>query len=362
MALTYTENITQAGAYTIQVITLAGVPQPGQVIDWTTYGQTLTKTVAFESLDTLGYYVQNQTNAQPISFWQTNNGYTLNSPVGFPVNATYTLNTNQITFVLNQSDVVDFSISQITTPTPTPTPSPTPTSTPTSTGGPSTTLYMSGSNIGSGTQGIVTFWTDACGEGTQIASAVGDPWNALYNIPGGALNFTPTQLAIGIGLEIPFYTSEVWIQTTNQSCPTCHGPYPVDTIWATPTPEPTVTPTPMPTNNATSTPTPTSTPPPMINYRISECIYGLSYNVPKTNFCVSGTLTTLADPGLSIGDTVRFIEANNSTDCASGAPSVLCGVVTSTNYYSSHQGTDAIMIHYGVSSGGCTDIIHCPQP
>jgi hypothetical protein len=227
-------------------------------------------------------------------------------------------------------------------------------------------MYISGSNIGSGTQGFVTFWADACGtpDGTQISSAVGDPYNTLHNIPGGALNFTPQQLEIGIGIEVPYYTTEVWIKTTAETCPTCHGPIPVDTIWSTPTPIPTATPTPQPTNNATSTPTPqpTATPTPsMINYKVYDCNTGYEYNFPKTAYCSNGTLVAIPDPGFNIGDTVRFILASNSTTCASGAPTIHCGTINHTHYSSSHNATDAMLVSAAPSTG-CTDINHCPQP
>jgi hypothetical protein len=366
-------NVPQNGVRTT-VWQLSGTPEAGQVISWGVYAVQLTQTVGAQSLDTIGSLMVSATNNKTVAQWKSGDpnaygSWTQGNPIGFKPYASYSSSTNRLTITLNNGNQFGMGVSAVpNTATPTATPAPTlipwtPTPQPTSTPIPLSTelMYISASNIGSGTQGIATIWADACGDegqpaGTLLYSATGNPWNNQNSIPGGISSFSINQVNTGIGIIVPAGTQEVWIQTTSTQCPSCHGPYYTGLSTNTPTPTPIPTSPPNPTNTPLPTNTPFPTVAPMVNYRIEDCVNGYSYNAPKGVWCISGTLQL--DPNYTpyeIGDVVQLKMATNATDCNFGA--TFCGTISSTTYNSSNENTDAMITRFAPTT--CVNSNHC---
>ena len=368
-----TTNSPSSGKRT-HVWYLSGTPEPGQVISWGVYSVQLSITVQAQSLDTLGGMIAAMTNGTTVATWTAGDpnsygSWTQGNPTGFKPTAGYSSASNYLSITLNNGNQFAMSVSAApNTATPTTTPAPTlvpwtPTPQPTATPIPpaESLLYISASNIGSGTQGIATIWADACGDeglpaGTLLYSATGNPWNNQNSIPGGISSFSMTQVSTGIGILVPVGTQEVWIQTTSTQCPSCHGPFYTGLSTNTPTPTPTPQPSPTPTPQPFPTKTPMPTIAPMVNYRIEDCVTGLSYNAPKGVWCISGQLQL--DPNYTpyqIGQVVQLKAASNATDCNFSA--TFCGTISSTTYNSSDENTDALITRLAPTT--CINSNHC---
>ena len=138
---------TGAGGIRTQVWELSGTPCAGQVINFGTYGVTLTYTVQQgDTLDQVGQALRDLCNNTTVSQWNAN-GYSNSpgNPNGFPPSATWSNSTNRLTIQLNHQNSFAFSVSSAPSPTPT---VPTPTTgspTPAPTGSPTPGLSPTGS-------------------------------------------------------------------------------------------------------------------------------------------------------------------------------------------------------------------------
>ena len=360
-----------------QVWQLAGTPEAGQVISWGVYSVQLSITVQAQGLDTLGAMIAAATNQATVAFWKSATGnpyssYVQGNPAGFKPTAGYTPASNYLSLGLNRGNQFAMSVSIPATATPTTTPAPTvvpwtPTPQPTATPIPpsESLLYISASNIGSGTQGTATIWADACGppDGTLLYSATGNPWNTQNNIPGGISSFTTTvggQLDTGIGIIVPGGTQEVWIQTTSPNCPECHGPYytGLDVNTPTPTPIPTEDPSPTDTPQPTATPTPTSEPLGTY-YQLELCHYPFyDYTVHQHKWCIGNTL--MLDPyqaQYEVDDIVQIKLADDEDDCVGNSSATFCAKVVTVNFQAPPAAVNAILTRYAPVSA-CNDT-HC---
>lgn len=292
---------------------LSGNPAIGQRVNWGVYSYNLQSplTTANDTIDTVGAYIENQTNATSVSSWKSANpasygSFVQGNPVGFKPFADYNSITNRLTITLNSGNQFAMGITAppTATPLPTATNTPAPTNTPVPTGQPTqgpvgtTVLHISASNIGNQPPtGTLTLWAEACGDegidvGTPIYTAIGDQWNNLYNIPAPVTTITLGQLSTGVGISVPLGTQQVWIQSSNPNCPDCYGPYStgLDIITPTPTPAPTATPAPTRTPLPTGTPAPTPTPG---TYKVVTCnTVGTGneqyYYIPADSYCLGG--------------------------------------------------------------------------
>ena len=358
-----------------QVWQLAGTPEPGQVISWGVYSVQLSITVQAQSLDTLGGMIAAMTNGTTVATWTAGDpgsygSWTQGNPNGFKPTAGYTPASNWLSLGLNNGNQFGMSITQAATATPTTTPAPTivpwtPTPQPTATPIPpsESLLYISASNIGSGTQGTATIWADACGppDGTLLYSATGNPWNNQNNIPGGISEFTTTvggQLDTGIGIVVPGGTQEVWIQTTSPNCPECHGPYYTGLSSSTPTPQPTATPGPTATPQPTATPTPTTEP--LGNYyQLEGCSYPYpDYTVAKYKYCIGGS-ELLSNIEYEVDDIVQIKRADDEDDCVGNSAATFCAKVVTVNFQAPPSAVDAILTRTAPVPA-CNDT-HCTQ-
>ena len=266
---------TGAGGIRTQVWELSGTPCPGQVVNFGTYGVTLTYTVQQgDTLDQVGQALRDLCNNTTTSQWNAN-GYSNSpgNPNGFPPSASYNSTSNRLTITLNHQNQFAFSVSSAPSPTPT---VPTPTTgspTPAPTGSPTPGLSPTGSTAP--TPSVPTGLTICL---NTIQQDVG-PDLSFYASQTDAQNYTNAFFTLA---NVQQYTSS--INQGNDYCFNVTSGYPTSgTIYAVSTngggaasctvvntytlaaaPTPTVTPTPTVAPTASPTPTvaPTASPTP----------------------------------------------------------------------------------------------------